>query len=42
MSGYSRDALAHAGRLDAGVNLLEKPFTPEALTGMVRQVLDQP
>jgi CheY-like chemotaxis protein len=42
MSGYSRDALAHAGRLDEGVKLLEKPFTPEALTGMVRQVLDQP
>ena len=42
MSGYSRDALAHAGHLDVGVKLLEKPFTPEALTDVVRQVLDQP
>ncbi len=41
MSGYARDAIVHAGRLDEGVNLLEKPFTPVALTSMVRQVLDQ-
>jgi two-component system cell cycle sensor histidine kinase/response regulator CckA len=42
MSGYARDALVHAGRLDEGVNLLEKPFTGEALARMVRTVLDQP
>jgi PAS domain S-box-containing protein len=42
ISGYSRDALTHAGRLDEGVNLLEKPFTPETLAARVRQVLDQP
>jgi two-component system cell cycle sensor histidine kinase/response regulator CckA len=41
ISGYSRDALVHAGRLDEGVNLLEKPFTPKALTDTVREVLDQ-
>jgi two-component system cell cycle sensor histidine kinase/response regulator CckA len=41
ISGYSRDALVHAGRLDEGVNLLEKPFTPETLATMVRTVLDQ-
>ena len=42
MSGYARDALVHAGRLDEGVNLLEKPFTPESLTDAVREVLDMP
>jgi two-component system, cell cycle sensor histidine kinase and response regulator CckA len=41
MSGYTRNAIVHAGRLDDGVNLLEKPFTPAALGKMVRRVLDQ-
>ena len=41
MSGYSRDAVMHAGRLDEGVNYLEKPFTPDILTKRVREVLDR-
>lgn len=41
MSGYSRDALVREGRLEEGVNLLEKPFTPDALATTVREVLDQ-
>jgi PAS domain S-box-containing protein len=42
VSGYGREALVHAGRLDEGINLLEKPFTAESLTTMVREVLDRP
>jgi PAS domain S-box-containing protein len=41
MSGYTRNAIVHAGRLDAGVNFLEKPFTPGMLASAVRTVLDQ-
>ena len=39
-TGYTRDAIVHHGRLDADVDLLTKPFTPDALTGRVRQILD--
>jgi PAS domain S-box-containing protein len=39
MSGYTRDAIVTAGRLDEGVNFLEKPFTPRALADTIRAVL---
>ena len=39
MSGYARDAIVHDGRLDEGVDLLEKPFTPEVLVDRVREAL---
>jgi len=39
MSGYARDTIVRGGRLDAEVNFLEKPFTPEALATMVWKVL---
>jgi CheY-like chemotaxis protein len=41
-TGYTRNAIVHNGRLDAGVNLLSKPFTYDSLAARVRRLLDQP
>jgi two-component system, cell cycle sensor histidine kinase and response regulator CckA len=40
MSGYTENAIGHNGTLDAGVSLLQKPFTLPALKAKVREVLD--
>jgi DNA-binding response OmpR family regulator len=40
-TGYSRNAIVHHGRLDAGVNLISKPFTVEQLAVRIRDVLDR-
>ncbi|WP_312942485.1 response regulator, partial [Stutzerimonas balearica] len=38
-SGYTRNAIVHGGRLDAGVELLSKPYRQEDLARKVRQLL---
>lgn len=40
-TGYTRNAIVHNGVLDAGTNLLSKPFSIDALAEKVRTILDQ-
>ena len=41
MSGYSDDTVLKREGLPAGADFLRKPFTPEALSRKVREVLDK-
>ena len=41
MTGYSRNAIVHQGRLDPDVELIQKPLTTEQLAAAVRKVLDR-
>jgi len=40
-SGYSRDAIAHGGQVETGVELITKPFTFEQLAARIRAVLSK-
>jgi nitrogen-specific signal transduction histidine kinase/CheY-like chemotaxis protein len=39
-TGYTRNAIVHQGRLDPGVQLLNKPYTQQDLARKVRELLD--
>jgi len=41
MTGYSRNAVMHQGRLEEGVELLQKPVNQAALASRVRELLDR-
>ncbi|GAG50334.1 unnamed protein product, partial [marine sediment metagenome] len=40
ITGYSRNAIVHQGRLDPGVAMLQKPLTRTSLAQGIRRVLD--
>jgi CheY-like chemotaxis protein len=39
-TGYARNAIVHDGRLDAGVDLITKPFSQAALAEKLRDIID--
>ena len=39
-TGYTRNAIVHHGRLDAGVHMIGKPYTFDELGARVRALLD--
>jgi two-component system NtrC family sensor kinase len=41
MTGYSRNAIVHQGRLDPGVALIQKPISEQDLAFRVRSILDE-
>jgi CheY-like chemotaxis protein len=42
MTGYSRNAIVHQGRLDRGAELISKPLIEGVVARKIRQVLDAP
>ncbi len=41
MSGYTDNVIAHRGVLDEGIHFVQKPFTVQALTAKIREILDE-
>jgi len=41
MTGSSRNAVVHQGRVDKDVDLLQKPITQAQLSTRIREVLDR-
>ena len=41
MTGYSRNAVVHHGRLDHGIELLQKPVAQSVLAAKLREILDR-
>jgi CheY-like chemotaxis protein len=40
MTGYSRNAIVHHGRLDPAVEVIQKPLTQADLAERIRRLLD--
>jgi CheY-like chemotaxis protein len=40
-TGYAKNAIVHNGILDSDVEMISKPFTPDALARSVRKILDE-
>ena len=40
MTGYSRNAIVHQGRLDPGIEMIQKPMNQRDLAGRIRDLLD--
>jgi FixJ family two-component response regulator len=40
-TGYTRNAIVHHGRLDPGVQLLNKPYTQQDLVRKIGELLDR-
>jgi DNA-binding NtrC family response regulator len=40
-TGYAKNAIVHNGILDTDVEMISKPFSPDALARSVRRILDE-
>jgi DNA-binding NtrC family response regulator len=41
MSGYTADVITNRGIIDEGINFIPKPFSLQALTQKIREVLEE-